>query len=820
MKFPLSWLREFVTWSITDDELAQKLTMAGVEVDAIENFGNSDENIVIAKIENISPHPNADKLSLCEVSIGEGNHLKIVCGANNVRIGLRSPLAKINAQILGQTIKKTNLRGIESEGMLCSAKELELVGLEDIYPGILELPDDAPIGQHLHQYLPTADKIFNITPTPNRGDCLSMIGLAREISAVVDCPINFDKIKPNPKLFNNSENDDTVPVSLNAGSACPQYFGRVVSDIKTNAKTPLNIQIRLIQCGERPIHPLVDITNYVMLETGQPTHAFDRDKISNISVRFFNHKKDQSKFKLLTGDERNLSENVLLITDNDKPTALGGVMGGLDSAISIDDNSSTKVFFESAHFTPFAIQGVTKELMISSEAAYRFERGVDQNISQIALDRACELASKICGGRIGNLSSAKNLEKTKSLPIVFHISKANKLIGYKYSHEQVENTLTKLGFEIKKIDSDQYEVIAPSWRFDIEIEEDLIEEIARIVGYDLVEESMPTEIGVINPKQSSNLNQLYWLDLCKILARVGFTETIHYGFVSEKIEKIFSTENSQPIELANPLTDNLTVMRSQLSGSLVETCASQNRNQQKSVRLFEISRVFKFDQFSHNLHESIQGEQGNYYQPYNLAMLIWGEFKPSQWAEPKRFVDFYDLKGEFETIFSNHNFEFCQNLKNQNPKFLHPARSAKIILNSQEIGFIGELHPQISQQFELPNPPIILECAYYPLSLKENIGFQPINRQPKIERDLSLIIPKDLASAEIVNLIDSKRYSLLKNITVFDVFRGDKLANEQKIIGLRLVLQSPSTTLTDEEVSSQIQEIISLLKQSFNINLR
>lgn len=835
MKFPISWLKEFVEINLDTSELTHKLTMAGLEVEAIEDFGNSDINIVIAQIDEVAPHPSADKLKVCRVNSGN-EILTIVCGAPNARVGLKAPLAKVGAKIKNQIISQANLRGVVSAGMLCSAQELELIGLEQIYPGLLELPDSAPIGVCLQDYLPTVDKIFTIKLTPNRGDCLSIIGLAREVSAIINSELTQNCQKWNKSPIKGNlvpDHADKVPVSINASDACSCYFGRVVTDINPIATTPLEMQLRLVQCGERAINPLVDITNFVMLETGQPTHAFDREKISKIGVRFADPQKDLGKFKLLIGEERELSSKCLLITENDKATAVAGVMGGADSAISVDGTNPTKkVFFESANFKPEVIQGRVKELMISSEAAYRFERGVDPQMAEKALERVCLLTEAICAGKIGELSQAI-VSQENNQPITFRITKAKKLIGYPYSVNEVELVLTKLGFKFKKTSEGEYQVVPPSWRFDINREEDIIEEVARIVGYDLVEELMPNDLVQIQPQASQKTSEIYWLDLCKKLAQSGFHETNNFGFINEKTDKTFAQTQSHlynPIVLENPLAENLSVMRSSIMSSLIENCVTQVRSQQKSLRIFEIARVFKFIGNSQNnqlnklinAEDVVEGGQGKYYQPYHLGMLIWGESEARHWSASKKLVDYFELKGEFEKLFSVNNLDFREFSTDKVPAFLHPSRSAIIFNNNLEIGYLGELHPQISAKFEIPTPPIILECDFASLSNVPKLNYQIINRFPQVERDLSLLIPKNINVGDVISNINQQKFPLLINVQVFDVFMGTSanIPENRKNIGLRFVMQSAKSTLSEEEINSQIINIREFLKQKLDIELR
>lgn len=850
MKFPISWLRKFANPQMDNDDLAKLLTMSGLEIETIEKFGNSDENIIIAEILEVRAHPSANKLNICSVNTGN-EILSIVCGAPNVCVGLKAPLAKIGAKILGKEITHATIRGVASQGMLCSASELELSGIEDIYPGLLPLPTLAPVGKKLAEVFPTVDTIFTVKLTPNRGDCLSIIGLAREVAALTNCKFNVPTINEN--LFMQPEHTDTVAVEItpnnfiNDQDPCEHYYGCVVSNINLQATTPLFMQLRLVQCGERPIHPLVDITNFIMLETGQPMHAFDRNKVGKIGVRFYDKNIDKGEFKLLNDETRKLAENILLITSDNKPVAVAGVMGGAESAINISENTlsstlSTAVFFESAHFNPNVIQGRAKLLEVSSSAAYRFERGVDPNMSKFALNRACELSKEFLAGNIGALCFAKSKHNNCQSPAInFRLAKARRLIGYPYTADVAEAALLKLGFGVVKKNIEEFLVTPPSWRFDIEIEEDLIEEVARLVGYDNVGEEMPQEqvsmpsVTELNYR-SPNTN---WINISKSIANFGFQEVNTFGFVSEKLDSLFKTaEDYQPIFLSNPIAENLNVMRCQLIGSLIENCSTQVRNGQKTLRSFEIARVFNFNQNLENTINtninSINGKLGNYCQPYHLAMLIWGLAYPFQWAQDKRQCDFFDLKGIFANIFPRINFEFKSFTKNL-PTFLHPSRSAEILIDKKVVGFIGECHPQIARNFDLPSSPIILECVIAELTNTNCYKYQEINRLPIIERDLSLSIPKnvdkELIVAEIIDDIIKQGFANLQEVIVFDVYNPiiekntnvlNSLTNmdNSKKIALRFIIQAQNKTLTDEEINGLMQQIINRIKTRWNINLR
>lgn len=854
MRYPIRWLRQFANPACTDDELVERLTMAGLEVEIREEYGNASDLIVVGEVISASPHPQADRLKICQVRINENpDHplLNIVCGAPNVVVGMKAPLAMMGAMVQGKPIVEASLRGVISQGMLCSAEELMLGDL-NVPKGLLVLPQDSPVGKPLHQALPTHDTLLTIKLTPNRGDCLSMLGLAREVAALTYSEISIPLF---PDI--NIDHDETLAVDIEDFSSCPIYAGRIINKVSSQAETPLWMKVRLVQCGERPINPLVDITNYVMLEWGQPMHAFDRKKLKGaIGVR---RARASESLTLLNHQKINVGTHDIVITDDDRPVALAGVMGGEDTAIQVngDHPESLSVFFEAAHFVPVAVQGRAKAYGLSSQAAYRFERGVDPHLPEKALARATELTLSILGGQAGAQSifikkladSPATVASKAPQCIPFRLSRAKALMGYDYTAQEVERALQALGFKLDRCDHEteiQYVVQVPSWRFDIHIEEDLIEEVARMVGYDNIHESLPKVSPALesNTEQSKKTERSHW-DIIQLLANMGYRETQHFGFIAEETDRRFCEDPSayRPIRLANPIAENLNVMRGSLMGSLVETCAYQARSQVKGLRLFELARVFQWkeeasntvinSELAHQYAVDIFRAGGRYHQPYHMAMLAWGLAQPWQWGTCKQEVDFFDLKGDFESVVGNtlHTQKSEEGWRlghtqsdniNHHPA-LHPTRSAPIIFQGVQVGWIGELHPIWVRHYHLSSAPILLECEISSLTAQRSFNYQPLCRQPMVERDISVWLPLHCAMGAVRDDLLLANIPYLQEVVVFDVYGGDATHShsaDQKSVAIRFWLQDRDKTLEESVIFSSMNVITQRLKTYWQAKLR
>lgn len=822
MRYPIGWLRTFVNPAMDDQALCERLTMSGLEVEAIEKYGNDSPFIVVGEVLEVATHPSADQLKVCRVrSHPDSAPLTIVCGAPNVRVGMKAPLALIGARIQDREIASISLRGIVSQGMLCSAEELALGDIHvDKSAGLLVLPAEAEVGKPLCTQFPSSDQLLTIKLTPNRGDCLSILGLAREISALTQTPLTLPKFK---EIFADSV--ETIKINSQLPEGCLRYTGRSFHGLNTHAQTPLWMRMRLVQCGERPKSPLVDITNFVMIEWGQPMHAFDRDALrGKIGIRYA---REGESLMLLNDQSVNLTAQQMVITDDDRAIALAGVMGGKDTAIHAQ---TTRVFFEAAHFTASAVQGTARQFGLSSLAAYRFERGVDPTLPRIAQQRASMLTQSIMGGQCGEMVEVQSAP-VKPLIVPLRLSRARALIGYPYSAMEVEQSLRALGFVVRQAAVEHYAVEIPSYRSDVRLEEDLIEEVVRLVGYDAVPEAMPS---VETPTPTASTPSQKALQLSQTLADRGFREVMHFGFIDDKIEQLFAEPQTQTVRLANPIAENLNVMRSQLIGSLVLHCAQAHRSQASTVAIFEWSRVFCFKEeprqidsaFAHQHPTDIYSARGRYHQPYHLGMLLWGAAHPMQWGRSQRLFDFYDLKGCLESLIGMPLPSFNATASSlwqinalddpQKHPCLHPNRAGDLVYEGQKVGRIGELHPQMVKHFDLPSAPIVLECAADPLVKVRSMRYQAIHRQPMIERDLSIWVGDQVRAADIIEDLSNAKIAALQEVVIFDVYQQA----HRKSLALRFWLQDQEKTLDDIAISRVMETIQSRLQSRFQATLR
>ena len=790
MKFSESWLRSFVNPTVSGNDFSHLLTMAGLEVEEEETVAPSFDKVIVAEVLEVTKHPDADRLNVCRVNIGLETPQQIVCGAPNVAAGLKVPCALPGAQLPGDfRIKVAKVRGIESSGMLCSAKEL---GISEDASGLLVLPGDAPVGQDIRTYLDLDDRLLTLKLTPNRADCLSLAGIAREVSALTNTPAVFPTI--DPVAVSTSTRREVV---LDAPQACPLYCGRVISGVDARAATPEWMKQRLERSGIRSISALVDITNYVMLELGQPLHGFDNAKLNGtIHARMA---QPGEKILLLNEQTLELQGDVLLITDDQRPLAMAGIMGGEESGITLD---TTELFLESAFFAPKAIAGRARRYGFGSDASHRFERGVDFGGSRQALERATQLVIALCGGQAGPVSEAQTTLPARS-PVKLRGARVAKILGVAFSAEEIGEIFTRLGFTFMR-EGDDFIVTPPSYRFDIEIEVDLIEEIARMHGYDNIEARAPQARMAMLPLTE---NQRPVSRARQILADRGFQEVVNYSFIEEAWEADFAA-NTDPIRLANPIASQMSVMRSTLIGGLVANVTTNLKRKQTRVRVFETGRCF--------LRDSDSAPVKGFRQPWKIGALAFGSALPEQWGAATRNVDFFDLKGDIELLLAPQAITFA---KATHPA-LHPGRSANVVVNGQIVGFIGELHPQWVQKYELPAAPVLFELDLDVVNQAQIPAYAEVSRLPPAIRDLAIVVDQNIALQQLLDGLKAHRPAIVQDIRLFDVYTGKGVVEGNKSLAFRIVMQDTQRTLQDAEVDAAVQQLTVYLQQSFAAQLR
>lgn len=790
MKFSESWLRSFVNPSISGEAFTHLLTMAGLEVEEEESVAPAFDSIVVAQVLEVSKHPDADRLNVCRVDIGRGETKQIVCGAPNVAPGLKVPCALPGANLPGDfKIKVARVRGVESSGMLCSAREL---GISEDASGLLVLPADAPIGLDIRAYLDLDDRLLTLKLTPNRADCLSLSGVAREVAALTRTPATYPEVPETPV---------SIParraIVLDAPAACPLYCGRVISGVDARAPTPDWMQRRLVRSGIRSISALVDITNYVMLELGQPLHAFDNMKLEGaIHARMATA---GEKILLLNEQTLELQDDVLLIADDKRPVAMAGIMGGEDSGISLD---TEEMFLESAFFAPKAIAGRARRYGFVSDASHRFERGVDFGGTRRALERASQLILEICGGQAGPLCEAVAALPARA-PVRLRLARVARVLGVTFSAAQIGDLFSRLDLAYTR-DGDDFLVTPPSYRFDIEIEEDLIEEIARLHGYDNIPAPAPRAMLAMLP-QTEDQRPLFRVR--QILADRGYQEVVNFAFVEEMWESDFAA-NESLIRLANPIASPMSVMRSTLIGGLVANVATNLKRKQTRVRVFETGRCF----FRDNAGTPVAG----FRQPWKLAALAYGNAQPEQWGSASRNVDFFDIKGEVELLLA----PAIAGFEKLSHPALHPGRSALVTVNGQTIGLLGELHPQWLQKYDLPLAPVVFELDLDTLKRARLPNYAEVSRQPPAIRDLAIVVDQDLELQRLLDGIQANRPAIIQDIKLFDVYTGKGIGSGKKSLAFRIVMQDTQRTLQDAEVDAAIQQLVAYLQQAFAVQLR
>jgi phenylalanyl-tRNA synthetase beta chain len=785
MKFPESWLREFVDPPIDNETLAYRLTMAGLEVEENEPVAPFFQQVVVGQILTVVPHENADRLRVCRVDVGEAAPLQIVCGAPNAKEGMKVPCAKVGAVLPGNfAIKTAQVRGIESFGMLCSAREL---GLSEDSSGLLALPFDAPVGQDFRHYYALDDRLLTLKLTPNRADCLSIYGVARDVGAITQTKL---KAKPIPTV--TPQLQEGLAITVEDQAACPRYCGRLIRGVNAAVSTPEWMKRKLERSGLRSLSAIVDITNYVLLELGQPLHAFDASTIQqSITVRWA---KMGEMLTLLNEKEVILKSDMLVIADEEKPLALAGIMGGLASAVS---QTTTDVFLESAFFAPFAIAGRPRRLGLSSDAAYRYERGVDIQLASTAIERATALILEICGGVAGPVSEVKT--PSPFCPTVsVRLSKITTVLGVTIPEALVINYLTALGMAPVR-EGDTLTVTVPSYRFDIAIEEDVIEEVGRLYGYDQIPvRPVNTSLSIL-PLPGDQFTQA---QIQAGLVARDYHEVINYAFVDTSWEQDF-VGNSNPVRLQNPIASQMSVMRSSLLGGLID-CLRKNVNRQhERIRIFEVGRVF-------------MQQADNIDQPEKLAGLAYGPRYPEQWSSLTEKVDFYDIKGDIEALLHPRSLRFEGLIH----PALHPGRAAQVLYAGKVIGLLGELHPQWVQKYALPHAPIVFELSLTALKARGAIKATEFSRQPAVRRDLAFIVDDALPVQYLLDTLQAVPSALLQSVTLFDVYKGPGIEAGKKSLAFKIILQDSQKTLTDVEVDTVVEQLIAAVREKYDATLR
>jgi phenylalanyl-tRNA synthetase beta chain len=788
MQFPESWLREFCNPPLTTAELAETLTLAGLEVEEMRPVAPPFSKIVVGEIVEAVQHPNADRLRVCKVDAGphspEGP-LQVVCGAPNARVGIRVPLALVGAELPpgenGQPflIKVGKLRGVDSFGMLCSAKELQLA---DDHGGLLELALDTPVGLDIREALRLDDTIFTLKLTPNLAHCLSVHGIARELSALTGAPLVERAI---PAVA--PQHDDRVPVRVDAPDLCGRFSGRVIHGVNPKAKTPAWMVERLARCGQRAVTPLVDVSNYVMFEGGQPSHIFDHAKIHDeLVVRWA---REGEALKLLNGSTVTLDPTVGVIADSQAVESLAGIMGGDATAVS-DDTSS--VYVEAAFWWPTSVAGRSRKYNFSTDAGHRFERGVDPARTVANIERITQLVVDICGGRPGPIDDAQ-VNVPARAPVTLRIARASKIIGLPVSMEDCAGVLRRLGCVVVEGDG-QLVATPPSWRFDLQIEEDLVEEVIRVLGFHRLPDTAPIApvTARVRPEASRSTHAVR-----RAIAALGYQETINFSFVEERWEHELAG-NAAPIRVLNPIAAPLAVMRSSLVGSLVQVLRANLARRAPRVRVFELGRVFRRAPEVVSSLATVKGVE----QPMKVAGLAWGPVDVQQWGAPERHVDFFDVKGDVEALFAPRETTF----RPASHPALHPGRSAEVVVDGRVVGVVGELHPRWRQSYELPSAPVVFELDLAAVQSRMVPQGQPLPRQQAARRDLALVVHESVTHDALMAALRADPSGLVRSATLFDVYRpkqaGGDFAPGERSLAVRLELLDDDATLTDERIDA------------------
>jgi phenylalanyl-tRNA synthetase beta chain len=791
MKFSEQWLRGWVSPQVSRDELVARLSMAGLEVDSVSPAAGVFSGVVVGEVLSTEQHPDADKLRVCQVSNG-AETFQVVCGAPNVRPGLKIPFAMIGAALPGDfKIKKAKLRGVESNGMLCSQAELQVGEGND---GLMELPADAPVGQDVRVYLELDDASIEVDLTPNRGDCLSVAGLAREVGALYDAVVTRPQVAVVPAVH-----DEVRPVEVIASAACPRYLGRVIRNVDLSRPTPLWMVERLRRSDVRSIDAAVDITNYVMLELGQPLHAFDLAEINGgIRVRMA---EDGEKLVLLDGQEVSLRADTLVIADHQRALAIAGVMGGEHSGVSA---TTRDIFLESAFFDQIAVAGKARSYGLHTDASHRYERGVDWQLAREAMERATGLLLEITGGEAGPVIETVSDEHLPSVePIILRAERIEQMLGMKMDAAEIERLLTALGLTVAPHASEQWRVGVPSHRFDITLEVDLIEELARLHGYNRLPVRYPQARLAPQPRAEARSDLPA---LRRLLVARGYQEAITYSFIDQKWFELFSP-GVEPLLLANPISADMSAMRSSLWPGLVKSLQHNLNRQQDRVRLFESGLRFV-------------GQLEGLKQEPMLAGVICGSRLPEGWAQGREAIDFFDVKADVEAVLgfagAQDHFRF---VPGSHPA-LHPGQTARIERDGREVGYVGALHPELSKTLGLDRAVFVFELVLAEVAVGRLPKFQELSRFPEVRRDLALLADRDVSATALLDVIRENAGEWLTDLRLFDVYQGKGIDPLRKSVAVGLTWQHPSRTLTDDEVNASTQQILTSLEERLNATLR
>lgn len=789
MKFNELWLREWVDPALDRQALAAQLTMAGLEVDAITPVAGVFSGVVVGELVAVAPHPDADKLRVCQVSTG-ADTVQVVCGAANARVGLKAPFATLGALLPNDfAIKKAKLRGVESFGMLCAAAEL---GLAEQSDGLLELPADAPVGRDIREYLQLDDCVVEIGLTPNRADCLSIAGIAREVAVLNDLSVRALAIDPVvPTLL-----DAQLPVEIVASEDCPHYAGRVIRNIDISRPAPEWLRERLRRNGIRSIDPVVDVTNYVMLELGQPMHAFDLEQLhGGIRVRTATA---GEKLEALDGQELTLREGTLVIADHQKPLALAGIMGGRPSAVAA---GTRNLFLESAFFAPSRIAGRASSYGLHTESSHRFERGVDYRLQVPALERATRLILDIVGGEAGPVTAVACPTLPQPAAIPLRRASIEKMLGLTLADQQVEGILQGLGMVLQHT-AEGWTAIPPSWRFDLGIEVDLLEELGRVYGYNnLPVRSVRSDLPLA-PRPERRLDTPA---LRRTLVARGYQEAITYSFVDPKLQALLAPGQAV-VELRNPISSDMAVMRTTLWAGLLNTVMHNLNRQQSRIRLFEIGLRF------------VPGAEGLAQEPM-LAAAITGRRYPEDWSAGADTVDFYDLKADLEALLALARIDGIEFAVGANPA-LHPGQCAEVRRNGKPIGHLGALHPELQRQLGIDQPVYLLELVLAEIAEGNLPKFSELSRFPEVRRDLALLVDRELPAASLLAAVREAAGETLRDLTLFDVYQGKGIDPQRKSLALGLTFRHSSRTLNEDEINAAVEAVVNLLATRFEAKLR
>lgn len=802
MKFSEKWLREWVNPNISTDALSEQLSMAGLEVDGVEPAAAEFNGVVVGEVVECGKHPEADKLQVTKINVGsagDGELIDIVCGAKNCRQGLKVAVAMVGAVLPGDfKIKKAKLRGQPSFGMLCSWSEL---GMADDSDGILELPNDAPIGQNVREYLNLDDNIIEIDLTPNRSDCLGIKGVAREVGVLNDIDVNEQIVEEAPVTI-----EDKLAINLVNSAACPRYLGRVVKNINLSAETPLWMVEKLRRSGIRSIDPVVDVTNFVLLELGHPMHAFDLAKIEGgIQVRNAN---EAEQLTLLDGTEVKLDSDTLVIADDQKALAIGGVFGGLHSGVT---ESTTDVLLESAFFAPVSMAGTARRYGLHTDASHRYERGVDYRLQKTAMERATALLLEIAGGDAGPIVEAvSETELPSESPVKLRRKRLDRVLGHHISDDEVTTILSRLGLDVT-FENDTWSCISPSFRFDISIEEDLIEEVARVYGYNNIPNT-PPQASLEMPAHPERKLTRY--DFANTLVDLGYNEAITYSFVDPKIQgALFPEQNN--LVLPYPISADMSVMRLSLWSGLLPAVSYNQKRQQSRVRLFETGLRFVPD----------ENAEMNIRQEAMIAGVVSGTLQSEHWDGQPRAVDFYDVKGDVEALLAKtanlESFDFVpMPADDTNAAVLHPGQSAKILRNGELVGYVGALHPAAEKIVGLNGKTFVFELLLSSIEDRVLPSATPVSKFPSNRRDIAVVVKEQVNAGEILKEIKNIGGNQLVDLNLFDVYRGDNIETGYKSLAISLVLQDVEKTLEEQDISTKIDLVVNMLIDKYDATLR